>query len=675
MGRHSKPGPEDSYGEPDEPADTPEHPTERFAGADDEYEPGDYDDDDGADVDGEYSKSDDYPDVDYADYADYDEHGEEQTTSFATAGPTPPGQTGRRRRAADGGHRSAEGRRGVSIGVIAALITVVVVVGGVILWRFFGDALSHRSTEAAQKCLEGTSNVAVVADPSIAPSVTKFAESFNAVATPIGDRCVKMVVTAADSDRVVDGFVSDWPGDLGERPALWIPASSIAAARLQSAAGKEAISDARSLVTSPVVLAVRPQLKDALAQQAWGALPGLQSNPAGLDGLNLPGWGPLRLALPTAGDADATYLAAEAVAAAAAPQDAPATAGLGAVNTLLAGQPKLADNSTDTAWKALLSSGDPAAAPVHAVATTEQQLFERVSSMQDAKSSVAEWLPQGPVALADYPTVLLAGKWLSEEQVSAASEFARFMRKPEQLTELAKAGFRAEGATPPGNDVVGFPPLGSPLSIGDDSVRATLAAAVSAPATGSATTIMLDQAMSGDEAGKPRLTNVATALANRIGALPPNAAVGLWTFNGVEGRSAVPMGPLPDQVDGQPRSAALTGTLTGLSPSGSGGVSFTTLRLVYGDALANFREGQANSVLVITQGPHTDQSLDGPGLEAFVKSAVDPAKPVAINVIDLGDDSDRATWEAVAQASGGTYQNVATSDSPDLAGAVSTMLS
>ncbi len=58
-----------------------------------------------------------------------------------------------------------------------------------------------------------------------------------------------------------------------------------------------------------------------------------------------------------------------------------------------------------------------------------------------------------------------------------------------------------------------------------------------------------------------------------------------------------------------------------------------------------------------------------------MKSAADPAKPVAINVIDFGDDSDRATWEAVAQASGGMYQNVATSDSPDLATAISTLLS
>jgi hypothetical protein len=41
-----------------------------------------------------------------------------------------------------------------------------------------------------------------------------------------------------------------------------------------------------------------------------------------------------------------------------------------------------------------------------------------------------------------------------------------------------------------------------------------------------------------------------------------------------------------------------------------------------------------------------------------------------VNVIDFGNDSDRATWEAVAQASGGSYQNLGSSASPELTAAV-----
>ena len=115
---------------------------------------------------------------------------------------------------------------------------------------------------------------------------------------------------------------------------------------------------------------------------------------------------------------------------------------------------------------ALVKATDPAAAPVHAVVTTEQQLYQRGASLPDAKNIVTSWLPPGPTATADFPTVLLSGDWLSQEQVTAASEFARFLREPEQLGELAKAGFRTDGGTSPTSDVTSFAPLSAPLSVG-----------------------------------------------------------------------------------------------------------------------------------------------------------------------------------------------------------------
>lgn len=551
--------------------------------------------------------------------------------------------------------------------MIVALTTVVVIVAGVIGWRFFGDALSERSTSAAEQCIKGTATVAVVTDPSISDEVANIAESYDRQAKPVGDRCVKVAVHPADSDAVINGLTSNWPDEMGDRPALWIPASSVSTDRLQALVGKETVSDARSLVTSPVLLAVRPQLKDALSQQNWSTLPGLQTNPTGLDTLNLPGWGALRLALPTADNNDASYLAVEAVAAATAPPNSAATAGLSAVNALVAARPRLDGDSSDAAWTAFTSALDPAASPVHAIAITEQQLFQRISGLPDATEVVVGWLPPGPVALADYPTALLTGSWLSDEQVSGASEFARYMRQPDELAELAKAGFRADGHTPPGNRALEFAPLAAPLNIGDDTVRATLAKALSTPATGSTTTIMLNQSISG-------LASVTGALSNRISALSPYSTVGLWTFNGLEGHSAVPAGLLSDQVNGQSRPAAIAAALAGTEQTNRG-ASFTTLRMAYADALANFKPGQQNSVLVVTQGPHTDQTLDGPGLQQYLQTAFDQNRPVEVNVIDIGDDPDHSTWESVAQISGGTFQSVPSADSPDLIAAITAMLS
>ncbi|MEX0581342.1 MAG: substrate-binding domain-containing protein [Mycobacterium sp.] len=565
-------------------------------------------------------------------------------------------------------------RRGVSSGVIAALVALAVLIGGVIAWQFFSDAMSQRSQDAARQCVQGTATVAVVADPAIADSIAALAETYNADAKPVGDICVDMAVTPATSDAVIAGLSGTWPAELGERPALWIPASSMSSARLQAIAGKEIVSDARSLVTSPVVLAVRPQLAESLGQREWPALPELQTNPTALEALNLPGWGSLRLALPIGGASDAAYLVAEAVAATTAPAGAPPTAGLGAVSALLGGQPRLGENSADEAWNSLMASTDPATAPVHAVAMTEQQLFGRVSGLQSAKDAVAQWIPSGPTALADYPTVLLADPAMSEEQISAASEFARFMGTPEQLDTLAKAGFRVPGIDPPASDVVTFPALTPALPNGDEAMRAAVAAAVS-PAPGAATTVVLSQSLAGDEGGQSRLANVADALSNRIRALPPNAVVGLWTFDGADSRPVVTTGALSEDLAGEPRSAVLSATLDGLTPGGGGEVSFTTLPRAYSEALANYRPGQPNSVLVITAGPHTDRTLDGPGLQNYIAGAVDPNRPVAINVIDFGADPDRDIWEAVSQLSGGSYQEVATSESPDLVAAIARMLS
>ena len=572
-----------------------------------------------------------------------------------------------RRRRLDGG------RRGVSLGVIAALSGVVLLVGGIILWRFFGDALSERSSDAAQQCLQGTATVAVVADPSIAEMLASFADRFDAQAAPVGDKCVDVVVTQADSDAVLKGLTGTWPAELGERPALWLPASSVQSARLQAVAGKQVVSDARSLAISPVVLAVRPEVKKSIEQEGWGALPGLQNDPGSLDARNLPGWGTLRLALPATGAADANYLVAEAVAAATAPPNTPPTAGLPAVSALLAGQPRLPSNSAAAAWEALTAAGDPAAAPVHAVAMTEQQLFAKSGQLANAADSVAQWIPTGPVPLADYPTVLLSGPWLVDEQLSAASEFARFLRKDSQLDELAKAGFRPEGVTPEGNGVVDFPKLTAALPAGDEAVRSAVAGAVNP--LGRTITIVMYEGLTGDEGGRARLFNVTAALRDRINAMPPSAAIGLWTFNKINSGPAVATGPLGDPIETQPRAAIITGVLDATTPTSGGGLSFTSLRAAYGDALLNYRPGQPNSVLVITQGPHTDDALDGAGLEDFIAKSQDPNRPLPINVISFGGDPDRPTWEAVTRLSGGNYQELPTSEGPDLLAAISRMLS
>ncbi|OBF19523.1 substrate-binding domain-containing protein [Mycobacterium sp. ACS4331] len=616
-------------------------------------------------------------DSDHAGYdTDYDEddYDDSDTRALVAAGaPDSPQTSGGHRNEGEwtGSHRIVtQGRRGVSFGVIAALVTVVVVVAGFIIWNFFGDALSDRSGVAADRCLQGDATVAVLADPAIAGTLGEIAKTFNETTGPVGDHCPVVNVTAADSDAVVAGLTGQWPENLGDKPALWIPGSSVSQARLQAAGGPK-IASSNSLVTSPVLVAVAPQLKPVLEQQTWATLPGLQNDPESLNKLDLPGWGSLRMALPKTDDSDASYLAAEAVAAASAAPGAPADSGAGAVSALLSGAPKLADDSTDTAMAALLDGDDPAARSVHAVVTTEQQLIHRARGIADAKDALASWIPPGPAAVADFPAILLEADWLEQPQVAAASAFENFLREPEQTATLAEAGFRVEGADAPTSDVTDGAAVEQTLSVGDDTVRVALANTigepVAAPASASdaAVSIMLDRSLN--------LAPVVAGLTAAVDALPPSAAVGLTTFDGAAGTTVVNLGALSDDIDGQPRRAAITSALSGLTPTG-GAVSFTTLRNVYADALERFAPGHANRVLVITSGPHTDQSLDAAGLQDLIRSSADPARPVAVDVINVGNDPDGPTWESVAQISGGTYTHVPASDSPEMAAAISAML-
>ncbi|GLE57910.1 hypothetical protein NJBCHELONAE_32200 [Mycobacteroides chelonae] len=567
-------------------------------------------------------------------------------------------------------HRSGGSNWGVSKGLIGALAAVLVVAVSIGLWWYFDRRTTDNQAEASATCVHGDNAIAVVADPSIADRIGELSERFNKKHEVIGDYCFTVSVRPADTTNVIKGLTGQWPAELGDQPALWIPGSSISSARLKAASKTNIVNDSRSLVSTPVVIATTPRLRQAIPNdKGWADVPALQNVPNSLDGVGLPGWGSLRLVLPSSGNGDAAQLAAEAVAAASVrPGDSPEL-GAGAAASLTAAAPKLPANNLTDAIGALLDGGEQPGAAVHAVVTTEQQLYARTRSNGDAKKVIAAWQPAGATPIADYPTVQLDGPWLSEEQHTAASQFARFLGDKDQLKDLAAAGFRAEGADLPSSDVVSFTKIDKPLSI-EDKVRVALADGTSTGA--GATTIMLDSSLSSEAV---KLSDVTGALANRVRAIAPSSGVGLWTYDGREGNTVVRLGTASDDVEGVPRSQSVADALTALQPTSNGAVAFTTLRNVYQEAVNSFRPNQVNSVLIVAGRSHTDQSLDSAGLIDTINRQKDPARPVRINVIDFGNDSDQQTWQALAQQTGGAYQNLAASNSPELAGAITRFVS
>lgn len=107
-----------------------------------------------------------------------------------------------------------------------------------LLRRCVVDRSSKHRIRAVRRRSE---SVAVIADPAISDEIGTLAKKFNETANPVGDSCVALDVKPAESDQVINGFVGTWPAELGERPALWIPGSSISQARLEAVAGEEGL--------------------------------------------------------------------------------------------------------------------------------------------------------------------------------------------------------------------------------------------------------------------------------------------------------------------------------------------------------------------------------------------------------------------------------------------------
>lgn len=132
-------------------------------------------------------------------------------------------------------HRSGGSNWGVSKGLIGAVAAVLVVAVSIGLWWYFDRRTSDNQAEAAATCVHGNNAIAVVADPSIADRIGELSERFNQKHEVIGDYCFTVSVRPADSANVIKGLTGQWPAELGEQPALWIPGSSISSARLKAA--------------------------------------------------------------------------------------------------------------------------------------------------------------------------------------------------------------------------------------------------------------------------------------------------------------------------------------------------------------------------------------------------------------------------------------------------------
>lgn len=521
------------------------------------------------------------------------------------------------------------------------MVAVLLLAAAVAGWFWLGRHSAAQSRDAAAECVEGPASVAVTVDPDIAAPVRTAADRFNATKQHVLDHCVTVAVTARPSAAMVAGFTGKtWDTKLGQPPALWIPDSSRSVQEMRIPGVVQGTPV--PIAVSPIVLAVPNQLCQALrtAKVNWSDLPALQQG--SLSKIGLSGWGGLRLAMPAGDDS----LAAATAAGAALSGSDPLTdesAHTGQVVSAISGLAQNAPAATDVAaaLNTIASASGAPAAPIHAVAVTQQQL--------EARGGLAEFTPGGSNPVADHPAALLTGSWVDQTQQTVAGMFADFLRAPAQQQLFTAAGFTAA------------PPQPAPMPAKSvlDHVHSVLAN----PVLGVQSTVLIDTsaAMATDDGSITRLNNTIAAVQSTLDTMPSGFGVGVWTY-------AEDLGGGPYHVVS--KTAALTDQhRTDLSQA-LGSISATSshsdrtyeaLEATYKSAVSGFTTGRTNSVLLITAGPNDDSSITGDQLISDITAGTDSTHRVRVDVIVVGGRG-AAALQTLAQKTGGTYTKLTTSD-------------
>ncbi|CCQ16384.1 putative uncharacterized protein [Rhodococcus sp. AW25M09] len=541
------------------------------------------------------------------------------------------------------------------------VLAIAVIVAAVFGWFQLRNRISDQGVEAAGQCVEGSAVLTVAADPDISGPIEKLADRFNETAPVVRDHCVTVQVRATASSEVrsnLNSGIDNWDTALGDRPGLWIPQST---ADVEAVTERGAIDGTpRSVASSPIVLAAPAPVADAVDAigSSWADLVRLQRDS---QALGLPEWGGLRLALPAGSDTGATTLAVAAIAAGVRGDPATAlTVEQASSKELVSAMSELAVTdtgggalSTSTTYDALatLENASGPGAPIHAVPVTEQQLASTDSSTLTAVR------PQGPTPVADHPAVVLAG---DETSTRAASAFVEFVRQPDGAQTFRDAGFTVDDVE---DDGVLAPPPGP--------VTDALLAVLRNPVLPRRATVLLDvsESMGTTEGGATRLQNTVRALSAQFQRVPDSTELGLWSFsedldNARPFRVEVPTGPMNVPVGTTPRLAALDANAAALTPE-SGSYTYASVLVAYADAVAGYVPGRVNSVVLITDGSD-DSPLSAAQLLTDLTAASDPARPVQVDVVLIGDGTDASAFADVTAETGGTVSTVPTSDSPDL---------
>ena len=497
---------------------------------------------------------------------------------------------------------------------VAAVVVALVVGSGLIVWnKVLGGCTS-------------TQDYVVAADPSIASTVADVV----AQSSKKDLHCARLDVRA-ESTGAVTGQLSRHQ----DVPDLWVPDSSQTLARTSRGAGVVSELAAQSIATTPVVLAARRG--EIPYFTSWMSV--LQTRGIGIgDPLTDPtAAAPIVGALSEIEHGHGTRddLASALVPVAQAQSAAPR-------------QPSMDARLDDVARNGGLAIA------------TEQQITEYSAGTNPP--GVVSFVPQTGTVVLDYPVAVTAPEGDGHDDAQAAGRaLAKVMSSDDGKRALAKKGFRTADFSPLGvDDALGTVPV---LAVSDEGQFDAVLKSYAVLALPLRTLAVIDvsDSMRTPTGASSRIDLTVQAGQTGLRLFADNAQVGLWAFAtdlggpGQDWRELQPIRRMSDRVgDSTQRDRLLADDARLPSLVGGGTGLFDTTLAAWREVKKNYDSNSVNSVLLLTAGTDDDpSSISLAQLVATLKREQDPAKPVIIVTLGIGQSADANVLQQISAATGG----------------------
>jgi hypothetical protein len=512
-------------------------------------------------------------------------------------------------------------------------------------------AVTVRIVSADAAGCSGGVPVKVVVTPELTDVVQDVAARWTKTKPSVDGRCVTVSVTGAPSAQIASSLTVLAGGAIDvaakpeatptedQLPTVWVPDSTAWLTRVAAVDRNAFADDAKSIASSPVVVAMPTQLATVVG---WPARP---IKPAALKPLLTAGKGVVKpgLAEPRRETASLAGAMIFGDALATSPGDLPTLVKIF--------RDVVKKQDTMTLLKAFGSEVTAAPASEQAVLAFNTVAPVKLVPVQFEK----------PEPVLDFPFAIRAN--IPRESAQAAEAFRAALAEPYALEALARHGFRTvDGAIgsgfPTSAGASGAAVTGTPIANAEKVQRAlglwTAANTASRSLALFDLTSSMVTPMQTDAGAKPRAQVMVEAAQSGLTLFTAETELSMWGFAAGH-RQIAPFAQLTGKVRGQ-----LDGLLSSAEPEATNSASlYVALRDAYKTMQDGFDPLRPNIIIVLTDGG--DSRAGGARLQQFqldLQRLADATKPIRVIIIGIdvpAKSADAADLKAIAKAAGGGY--------------------